>query len=302
MGNKLARVMNSPFMLSFIISMARLLPQRAGYALADKVGGWLAGRSESPQVKAIRANQWGVSGEKATAAELDRAVREVYWYSARSIFEVYHFLQNPRGMGGLYVLEDSFKTVVARPEISERGLVAVGLHMAGFDLGLQWLCSTAFKPLILTIPDPQGARGVEYDRRRKTGMNIMPGSFEGVRQALRFLERGGLVVTGIDRPMQKGEPKPLFFGRPAILPVHYVYMAQKAHVPVVVVISRLEKDGKYHIHTSDPIEMESHPDRKQELQLNAEKVLKVGETFIRQTPHQWLVPLPVWPEVMPEVP
>jgi phosphatidylinositol dimannoside acyltransferase len=302
MGINLGRVMNSPAALNFVTGVVRLMPRRAGYVLANGVGKWLASRRDSPQLKAIRTNQWVISGMKSGPAELDQAVREVYCYSARSVFEVYHYLRHPYKMERLYVLEESFKWVAARPEMSERGLVAVGMHLAGFDLGLQWLCMTAFKPLVLTIPDPQGARGVEFERRRKTGMHIMPGSFEGVRQGIQFLKEGGIVVTGIDRPMPQGDPKPLFFGQPAIVPVHHVYMAQKARVPVVVVVSRMEKDGKYHIHASEPIEMDSHPDRKEELRLNAEKVLKAGENFIRQTPHQWIVPLPVWPELIKDVP
>jgi len=69
-------------------------------------------------------------------------------------------------------------------------------------------------------------------------------------------------------------------------------------VPIMVVASRLEEDGKYHIYALPPIEMDPHPNRADELLLNAEKVLSVAGEFIRQAPLQWLISLPVWPDII----
>jgi lauroyl/myristoyl acyltransferase len=70
----------------------------------------------------------------------------------------------------------------------------------------------------------------------------------------------------------------------------------------MVMVTIRQPDGKNHIFTSDPIEMESHPDTDTEMLRNAEKVLSIGEDFIRQAPNQWAVPLPVWPEVLDQTP
>jgi len=143
---------------------------------------------------------------------------------------------------------------------------------------------------------------VEYEMRKKTGMNLVPASFSALRQAIRYLQQGGVVMTGIDRPIPEPKCRPRFFGRPADLPVHHVYLAAKAHVPVMVMVTIRLAGGKNHILTSDPIEMESHPDANMEMLRNAEKVLSIGEDFIRQAPNQWSVPLPVWPEVLDQTP
>jgi lauroyl/myristoyl acyltransferase len=133
-------------------------------------------------------------------------------------------------------------------------------------------------------------------------MKLVPGSVNGLRQAVRYLQQGGMVVTGMDRPVPESDPQPRFFGRRAALPSHHIFLALKAQVPVVVVVSRLEEDGKLHIYASPPIEMDSYPTRPGELLGNTEKVLAVAEVFIRQAPQQWLVPLPVWPDIMNVVP
>jgi KDO2-lipid IV(A) lauroyltransferase len=178
----------------------------------------------------------------------------------------------------------------------------VGLHLSNFDLILQWLCQQGMKPLILTIPDPRGGRRVEYEMRKKTGLNLLPASFSAFRQAIKHLQQGGSVVTGIDRPIPEPQACPRFFGRPAALPIHHIFLASKAHVPIVIAVTNLRQDGKYHVFASDFIEMDSQSDPAVEMLRNAEKVLSIAEEFIRRAPQQWSVPLPVWPEVMDRVP
>ena len=296
------RLIDSPLVLNIVTAIAKVAPPRLGYSIASITARWIASRQDSMPVRAIRSNQWMIAGEKTLPQGLEEATRVVLQNSARSIFELYHYFQNPEAIGQLYSIDPSFRTIFERPEFDGRGLVLAGLHMVGFDLGLQWLCMNQFKPLVLTIPDPQGGRRLEYDTRMQSGMNIVPGSVKGLLRAIRHLQQGGMVVTGIDHPVPEPDPRPRFFGRPAALPAHYVFLALKVHVPVVVIVSRLEEDGKHHIYASAPIEMDPHPDRTDELRINAEKVLSVAEGIIRQAPLQWLLSLPVWPDIINEVP
>jgi KDO2-lipid IV(A) lauroyltransferase len=143
---------------------------------------------------------------------------------------------------------------------------------------------------------------MEYEMRKKTGLNLVPASVNALRQAIKHLQRGGMVVTGIDRPASDPGHRPRFFGHPAALPVHHIFLATKARVPVIVAAANFQKDGKYHVFASGFIEMDLHPDPEAGLLHNAEKVLAVAEEFIRQTPQQWSVPLPVWPQMMGLVP
>jgi lauroyl/myristoyl acyltransferase len=280
------------------IALARLTPPWLGYALAWLAAKAIAARRHSPMVQAVRANQWVVSGEKKTPEELDRAALGVFNHSARAIYELYHHFQDLDHADPLFSFDPSFKTIIDRPHFDQRGLVVAGLHMSGFDLAYQWLCLKWVNPLGLTIPDPQGGRRIEFELRQKTTQNLVPGSVSGLRQAIRYLNRGGLVVTGIDRPVPGVQPCLRFFGRPALLPSHHVFLALKAKVPVVLAASRALKSGGYQLYASPPIEMEPHPDRITELQHNAEKVLGTAEKMIRQDPQQWLVPQPVWPQAL----
>jgi predicted LPLAT superfamily acyltransferase len=84
--------------------------------------------------------------------------------------------------------------------------------------------------------------------------------------------------------------------------MHHVSLAVKAKVPVMIIVTNLQPDGKYHMLTSDLIEMDPHRDRATEEIQNAEKVLSIAERFIRQAPQQWSISLPVWPEALDLVP
>ncbi len=296
------KLINSSLGLQIAASLAQAAPPRLGQIIARLAADWLASRRNSVLVRAMRSNQWVVSGGSATSGELDEAARTVLRNSARSIYELYHHIGRPESAGDMYRIDASFEPVTRRPEFDTRGMILAGLHMAGFDLGLRWLCLYKIKPIVLTISSPEGGRQLELESRRKMHMNVLPTTNNGLRTALRHLQRGGMVVTGIDHAVPGIQPRPCFFGRPAALPVDYIYLALKAHVPVVVGMCRLEADGRYGIHASEPIEMEEAQDRTEALRRNGEKVLAAAEALIRQSPLQWTVSLPVWPEAMAEVP
>jgi KDO2-lipid IV(A) lauroyltransferase len=166
--------------------------------------------------------------------------------------------------------------------------------LSNFDLVLHWLCQEGLKPLLLTHPASQDAQRMESETPR-----IPVTAF---RQAIKHLQQGGMVVTGIDRPIPNPKVRPRFFGQPSALPLHHVFLAMKAGSPLVVAATHLAQDGKYHVHASDVIGMDSYSDPHVGMLRNAEKVLRVAEEFVRQSPQQWVVPLPVWPQSMDLVP
>jgi KDO2-lipid IV(A) lauroyltransferase len=302
MAVNVQQVINSTFSLRLVSILGRTVPPALGHPLARTVADQFARQEHSSLVRAVRSNQWIARGEKLDRAALDRAVQETLRQSARSLFDLYHYLDEPETTGRMIVLDPMAQEVVRRREFDRRGLLIAGLHMSNFDLCLQWMCQSGLKGMALTLPEPQGARRLEFERRRQLGMNVVPASVSGMRNAVKYLQQGGLVVTGIDRPIAEPRARPFFFGRPSALPLHHIYLALKARVPLRVMVANLQADGKYHVLSSDLIEMDPHPDRDLEALQNGEKVLRIAEQFIRQAPEQWSVPLPVWPDTLDLVP
>jgi len=282
--------------------LARLIPVQYGYRLANFVADRIAARPNSRIVRAVRANQWVISEEMLDKPALDQAVGKTFRNITRSIFDLYHYLPDPVATKEMLIFDDGVQRLIQRPEFDQRGLMVLGLHISSFDLVLRFLTIQGMRPMVLTLPNPRGSQRVEYEMRKRTGMNLLPASLGTLRQAIKYMQRGGVALTGIDRPIPDPKSRPRFFGRPADLPLHYIYLAVKAQVPVMIIVTILQSDGKNHIYTSDLIELEPHRDPNIEMVRNAEKVLEVGESFIRQAPHQWAMTLPVWPAALEQMP
>ena len=298
----LQQIINNPFAVNLAFFLGKWIPPRIGYPLCNFTGNWAATRRDSNIIRAIRANQWVARGANLGKEMLDRAVQETLKNNIRDLYLLYHYVQNPEATQRLIKLDGFAHKLMQRLKFAERGLVIVGLHLSGFDLILQSICRQGLKAMVLTIPDPRGGRLIEYEMRKKTGMNLTPASLSTLRQAVKHLKHGGMVLTGLDRPVPDPRIHPRFFGYAAALPTHYISLALQAHVPIVVMAAIYQADGKYHVLSSEPIEMEYDSDREKEILRNAEKVLKQAEGFIRLAPQQWNVPLPVWPRYLGNMP
>ena len=282
--------------------LGRLFPPRAGYWLADALSGLIANRRSWELVRSVRANQWVVSQGELSGEKLDQAARQVFRNIARYQYELYHYLDNPQAMQDKLVLNNTIQRLMKRSEFEELGLVAVGVHLGNYDLILRTLYSQGIKALALTIPEMTGGYETQFNLRRNAGVPILPLTKDAFRQAVTHLQSGGMIATGLDRPLPDVRHKPRFFGRPSHLPVHYISLALKANVPVVVIAFIMQADGTYTSIVSDPIPMQPCKDRQQEIIVNAEAILRIAEGYIKQAPQLWSMTLPVWPDVLDAVP
>jgi len=294
-------MLNSTFGVGLAAFLARSAPPRIGYRLAYFVADWIAGQRQWPMVKAVRANQWVVSGGKLAGVELERQVQKTFRNTARSIYDLHRDIQKGERLQRLAEQENILVEILRRPRFAERGLVVVGTHMSNFDFIIQAGAKLGSQGLVLTIPELTGGYQQQFEMRRQAGMELLPASMAAMRECIAYLKQGGLVITGMDRPVENPTHRPRFFGRPSTLPVLHVYLALKAHVPLVVASVMRNDDGTYQILSSEPLEMVECTNRESELCENAEKVCRAAEDFIRMAPEQWSMSFPVWPEALSEV-
>ena len=282
--------------------VSRRIPPHMGQGLARVLANWIASQDSLPLVQAVRANQWVAGGEQLSADQLDRVVRDTICSLADSFYTLFHYLDDPAAMQAMIEYSPQAKEVIARDQKSDEGAIVVGVHMSNFDLVAQTAAHHGLRALAISVPQPDQAVEWQHNIRRNAGIEILPASMANIRQAIKRLQGGEIVLTGLDRPIPDPKYRPRFFGRPANVPVHYVQLALKARVPVVVMAAVRQDDGVYQILSSDYIYLEPNPDRKMEMEHNAERVLSIAEDFIRQAPQQWAIFQPVWPEVQELVP
>lgn len=200
--------------------------------------------------------------------------------------------------------DSSFVNLFDRENSKGKGLMLVLPHMVNFDLIGIAAALNGFKLHALSYPSPRGDYQWQNKLRMVDGLMITPMSVEALRLVSQTLSSGGVVVTGIERPLNVNPGKyPLrFFGKKAFLPVLHIRLALKHNVPLSVIGGRRTETGKYRVWASEPIHMKRNHDLIQETIKNAEAILDIAEENIRQVPDQWAMYYPVWPEVMGKVP
>jgi len=272
--------------------------------LANVVGSVLATRRNSSMVRTIMANQWVVSGESLSKAQLQERTSETVHNDVSSLAEYFYYYQHPEEGKRKIILSPTAEEAVR--DIVERRVptILLGPHLGNFDLfgmSLTWL---GVQPYVLSYPNPNNTYKAQNRIREAVGMSIHPISFSSFREAKKALKGGYCVVTGIDRPLPEGEEakyRPRFFGREAALPVFYGRLALETDALVRVACGVRREDGDYFVDATDPIPMEKRSDLVEENVLNAESVLRPTEDFIRGAQTQWCMFHAVWPEVLPEI-
>jgi len=298
----LQSILNSRQAATLGLGLSRSLPPRLGRRLAYFVAARIAARRELPVVKAIRANQWVASGQKLSASQLDQAAVETLRHYAYSIYTLFHYLDNRKALLELVQFDAHAEQLIQLSRDGKQGIVGAGVHLSNFDLVVMAALMRGMRAQAISLPETSESVEWQHNLRRKAGLEIMPASMSSFRHAVHRLQAGECFMTGIDRPIAGVKYRPLFFGQPAMLPLHYIRLALQANAPIVVLAAILGPDGIYRTRASDLIEMQHYPNREDEILCNAERVLETAASFISEAPHQWTVVNQVWPEIAAKVP
>lgn len=296
------KITDSWLTLRLVHLLGRLIPPRIGYPLAYRLANIIASKKDWDMVRAVRCNQWVVGGRALTSEELDQAVHETFRNTAHSVYDLQHYTNNPKAIHRLIEMNPDIQNIIDQSRSNEAGQILASLHFGNFDLALQTLSLRGLQGTLFSLPPTQGGYQVQYEIRKNTGLDVQPIDMNVLRRAVKQLKEGGTVITMIDWPLPESKYSPFFFGHPSPLPVHYILLALKANVPIVVAVMIRQKDGRYNFLVSDPIQMQQFEDRHSKIIRNAEAVLKIAEGFIQQAPQQWMMSRPYWSALMDKVP
>jgi len=298
----LQQLLNSKQSGRIALQLARILPIKPGLWLSDLLASQIARRTELPLVQGIRANQWVVGGESLSSQELNLTVRETLQHIARAMFLLFHHLHRPDSFWKFIVPCPAILDELLDDQRRKKGVIIAGVHLAYYDVFAQTALPRSQKILALATPQSNPAIEWQHQLRRRIGVEILPTSYEAIREAIRIIQNGGIVIAGIDYPLRESKYQSLFFNHPAYLPVHHIYLALKTKAPILLVAAIAQADGLVKFLASDYIELRSFPDHQREILYNTELILRIAEDFIHQAPHQWAMFHPVWPDLLNNVP
>lgn len=284
--------------------LGRVVSRKVGYQLGDKIAAWIAGHPNFSLVQAVKSNQWVIRGENASAEDLELYTREVFQSAIHSLFDYFYFIRRPKELLKVISFGPGSKVLIERIN-KQQSCLLLGPHMSNFDLLAHGMALLGVKAQVLSFPNPNDAYKFQNKLREKAGLEVTPMSLSAFRKARARLREGGVVVTGVDRPLTGSaleKYRPHFCGREANLPVMHVRMAKEAGVPIFVMCCVMLSDSKYQLQVSEPIWIKPIDDPNEEIVTNAEYILDVTEAMIKKDPGQWAMFYPVWPEVIEQLP
>ena len=265
--------------------------------LANFVAGILNVHPKNQMRRVIKDNLSVVLDEEAETETIDTLSKEVIRNLMWSHADYFYLYEHPEENKSAVEFSSNALEMIEDVKEQRQPTVICGAHYGNFDLLGLSLARMGVPMMVLSVPNPQGAYNAQNEMRNQSGMNVRPIDMKAIRDAKRFLLEGNAVVTGLDRPVEdpkNAKYKPLFFGKPAAMPVFYTRFALEDGVKLRVANCVRKSDGRYLVDCSVPVEMRRYDDLKQEYEQNAQATLREAEKAIREEPEQWLMLHPVW--------
>lgn len=293
---------NSRYGVGLALALSRSVPARAGHSVARFLADRISHKKEWDLVRSIRLNQWVASGCTLSAPELDEIVQLTLRHTARCLYDLYHNLHDLPSTERMIDFSPEVNEIITSSREGRHPMMVVGVHMSNFDMVAQACAMRGMKAQAISAARPTSGYEWQNDIREASGLEITPASKSALRRAEKRLEEGGVVLTGLDRPVASTRYHPVFFGYPSNVPVHYIQIALKSRAPVIVAAAIMRPDGVYTIHASEPIYLRSYSNHHAEVLNNVQAILEVAEDYIRRAPYQWGMSFPVWPDLFPSLP
>jgi lauroyl/myristoyl acyltransferase len=292
----LQRFLDSGSAIRLALWLGRVTPKTVGHALADAATGVIARQHDSPLVRTVRENLRVVLGADTPDELLECTVRQVFHHNGRVLFDLYRALgRGPEALAGAVEVSPKVEETFAELRRQGRGLMVAGGHLSNFDLALLSLGTLGYRAVALAFASPTAGYDVQNEIRKATGQEFLPIDVSVLRKAVTILRSGGIIMTGVDRPVPSGGEWLSFFGQPAYLPVGHVRLALQTDVPIAVLSCEYRpQDDTYFVHVARVLEMERIGSRDQNVTHNAQRVIQIIERLIRAHPDQWMMFYPVW--------
>ena len=279
------------------IVIGRHMPRRAGYGLARIAAGVIARRK--PEVYwTVRANLRQILGPEADDLVLHRMTHQVFFHAGQTYYDFFHAIGQPKEVLAEAVrIPEKLVAFIQSETARGQGVLLLFAHMSNFDLLGLSMGARDLPIQMLSLANPQAGFHLLNYLRATAGFEVTPITPQSLRAAIRRLKSGGIVLTGVDRPIPEDRELVEFFGRPAYLPVGPVRLALMTGALVIMASCYYEPGKGYGLKVTEPLEMIRTGDRRRDLMTNVRRVVDILEQHVRARPEQWMMFHPVWPEL-----
>lgn len=279
--------------LSLVTFVARLIPMRLGYFIAER-GGDVVFLLSPRRRNAVSNNILRAMGAQENKSKIKREVRYVFRNAAKNYFDITKLSQmDLKNINGKVKIEGMQHLTRAVDE--GKGVIIATAHLGNFEFAAHVVAAQGFemKILVEAYDDSNPFLRKLAGLRRGKGIKILPVDMRGMKECLRTLLRGGTVTIVCDRDMQGTGIKTPFFGRETSFPVGVVDLALRTGAAVVPIFSLRGSNNTTSIFIEPPLKLSEIEDPDQALKANLGCLVAVLEKYIRRCPEQWVVLEPI---------
>jgi phosphatidylinositol dimannoside acyltransferase len=281
--------------------LASWLPPRGAYAIARVAGIGIflfAGNTR----RSLIANQLRLR-PTATRREIARNARLASIAVAKNYYDLFRLpsMSKERILAyfdgqGL----DNLEQLYARG----KGVIVVAPHMGSYSL-VPAFASCLGYPSVAVVERIRDERLHNYFLRLRTNhdLQVLTTGPEDVRNIIRAIRNGRVVMMLADRNVGTSSDDVMFFGERTLLPAGPALLARRTGAALLPAYSyrvgntRSVAVGLPEMHLPD---VSGTPEERRHADTQA--VARKMEEIIRQAPDQWAVLQPVWPPQRPEAP
>lgn len=286
--------------VSSAVRLVGVLPHRAalkfGAFLGVLVWAFSKRKVDRAEARCVSALGMGVTTARAI-------VRASYVNMVKSVVEFARFERLAPRLKDLFLIEgkERLDEVLARG----KGAIIMTAHFGNWEIAGARLAAEGYS--LTPVYTPQRNKGGLNDlisaRRAAMKMKMVPSEGFGLREMLRELRGGGIVIFMQDLDARKEGVILPFLGLPASTAAGLVKMHQKFGAPVVAIFPTRNPDGVHHTIHIEKVVSDQPDEDGNPFGTNMEKSLKmcnnVLEEWVTRCPEQWMWLFDKWESTRP---
>jgi lauroyl/myristoyl acyltransferase len=272
------------------------LPPRPAYAIARAVAdlAYLVYRSGRRNVE---DNMRHVLGPDASPAEVTRATHQVF----RNVFRYYADMVRLPHMNieRLYEKKLTFHGLehLEKALAAGHGVIICSAHYGNPELAVQAMKVLGVTVLAFVEPlKPKRYADLMKELRSSHGLIYRPIGLSSIKEALRHLRQGDVVVLLSDRDINKTGITLPFFGAETSVPTGAIELALHTGAQIIPAFSRRRQRDEIDVYIEPPLELACTGDDKADLRANTLALLSHIEEYVREDAGQWMVMERIWPD------
>ena len=189
--------------------------------------------------------------------------------------------------------EGSWETLDAAVS-NGKGAIVITAHLGPFDLVASALRVRGYPLSALTVRTTNrfAFHAVAFLRSAQN-MSVIETSSGGLREVIRLINRGEMIILLSDRDFFLSGRETTFFGEPTTLPIGAVRLARDTGAPIIPFFAYRRKRGSDLV-IREPIMVPKTSDKEGDVAAGLELVARELERAIARSPDQWVLFQRVW--------